>query len=215
MGSGMPKQIKEGMIEGRLNRGAIFELLNNDRRRYAIFYLLTRNGDEPLTIGEMAERIAAWEHGITISEVSSRERKLVYNSLQQSHLPKLADFGVIKYAADRGTVEITEHGKLLEEFLYAGLADEQIWKYVYFGIGSLGLVSGLALFLNISPVTAINPLGWLLLFSGMLCVCSIIHAYREYLQLRHGNKPPSLREGRKFFPSEPGHSLGSEKQRGD
>jgi len=199
--------IESEITTERLSRSSVFTLLDNDRRRYALFHLLASDGDGPLTIGSMAERIAAWENEISVGEVTSRERKLVYNSLQQSHLPKLAEFGVVEYDADRGTVELTEQGRVLEEFLYAGLADEQVWKYVYFGIGTFGLVLGLVLSLEVQIVTFITPLEWLVLISVILCVCSILHAYREYLRIREIEEPPSLKTERTDDPREISHSV--------
>lgn len=215
MVGGSTNGVDRGIGGRRLDRGAIFELLTNDRRRYAAFYLLTRDEGRPFTIGEMAKQIAAWEYGITVSEVSPRERKLVYNSLQQSHLPKLAEFGVVKYDTGRGTVEITERGNLLKGFLYAGLTDGWVWKYVYLGIGTLGLVVGLGLTLEISPVTEITPLGWLLLFSMTLCVCSVLNVCHARLRPRLGKRPPSVSENRTVTEQRPDRSPGGEESSND
>lgn len=215
MVGGSTNGVESEIARRRLDRGTTFELLTNDRRRYATYYLLTREEGGPFTIGEMADQIAAWEYGTTVSEVSPRERKLVYNSLQQSHLPKLAEFGIVEYDADRGTVEITEQGHLLEGFLYAGESDGWVWRYVYLGIGTLGLVVGFGLALDISPVTGLSPVGWLLLFSATLCVCSVLHVYHARLRPRLGNKPPSVSENRTVTPQKPNRSPGREESSND
>lgn len=60
---------------------------------------------ETTTQGELAEHIAAVENDVDRSEVTSTQRKRVYISLYQSHLPKLEEAGAIDFDENRGTVE--------------------------------------------------------------------------------------------------------------
>jgi hypothetical protein len=79
-----------------------FKLLKNSRRRMIIDYLAEHR--ESTTRSELAEVIAAEEDGIDVSELSSSQRKRVYVSLYQTHLPTLERDDVIEYDGDRGTV---------------------------------------------------------------------------------------------------------------
>jgi len=53
----------------RLSKDVIFELLKNRRRREVLAYLL--DADETVTLGELAEQIAAWENDTDINALSS------------------------------------------------------------------------------------------------------------------------------------------------
>lgn len=81
----------------------IFGVLQNQRRRRILSYLETE--DTPTTIGTLAEHVAAAENDIQPSQLRSKQRKRVYISLYQSHLPKLASVDAVDYDKDRGTVE--------------------------------------------------------------------------------------------------------------
>lgn len=87
---------------GGLGRDDTFALLSNPRRRLALRVL--RAEGPTLTTGDLAEHVAAREHGIERAQLRSKQRKRVYISLYQNHLPQLADAGVIDYDPDRGTV---------------------------------------------------------------------------------------------------------------
>lgn len=81
----------------------VFDLLKNRRRRDILHHLVADN--EEIQLGPLAEQIAAREYKKEVSEVHSQERKRVYISLYQCHLPKLADIGAITYNKPRGIVE--------------------------------------------------------------------------------------------------------------
>jgi hypothetical protein len=89
--------------EDRVHMDQIFGILSNQRRRYVLTYLTMTEGT--VTLSDLAERIAAWECEKDIDGLNSQERKRVYVSLYQGHLPKMADAGAIAYDSDRGTVE--------------------------------------------------------------------------------------------------------------
>lgn len=86
----------------RLDR--IFAILQNHRRRLVLEYL---RDHDATTQGDLARHVAAVENDIPESAVTSTQRKRVYVSLYQAHLPKLDDFGAISFDQDRGTVERT------------------------------------------------------------------------------------------------------------
>lgn len=104
-----------------LSKDAIFEILRSSRRRSALRWLAEWDGRG--TTRKLAEHIAAEEKDITVRELASKQRKTVYISLYQGHLPKLADYGVVTYNRSRGTVELTEMADVL--FPYLELDQEQ------------------------------------------------------------------------------------------
>jgi len=92
--------------DDELSADTTFDLLKNRRRRDALA-LLRERGSE-MTQGELAEHVAARENDVEHARVTSGERKRVYISLYQNHLPRLASADVIDYDPNRGTVALTE-----------------------------------------------------------------------------------------------------------
>ena len=97
----------------------LFHLLQNERRRNVLRYL--RGRDESVRMRDVAEQVAAWEHGTTVEQLSSDQRQRVYISLYQSHLDTLDDAGVIDYNQSRGIITPTP---LIDDVVrYLDLAD--------------------------------------------------------------------------------------------
>lgn len=92
----------------------IFAILRNHRRRLVLAYLREHDAT---TQGDLARHVAAVENEIPESAVTSTQRKRVYVSLYQAHLPKLDDFGAISFDRDRGTVERTDRTDELLRYL--------------------------------------------------------------------------------------------------
>ena len=120
----------------------IYSILRNRRRRLVLSKL--GNAEGSLEIGDLAEQIAAIENDKSVSAVRSKERKRVYISLYQSHLPKLDEVGVVSYDADRGVVERGPHFRTVRETLDGPESDRHPWPMYYLGaIVALGLLFGL------------------------------------------------------------------------
>jgi len=93
-----------------------FELLGNRRRWYVLQYLWGHS--RLVETGDLAIQIAAWENDVSVEEVTPQQRKRVYNSLQQHHLPRLAEHDVIEYESTRRTVELVEDPPPLGPYLH-------------------------------------------------------------------------------------------------
>lgn len=96
----------------------VFQALANRRRRLVVRVL--DEATEPLSIGTLATRIAAYEQGVEPVEVTHRQRKSVYTSLHQNHLPKLTDAGFVTADREWVDVRLTERAAVLESHLYPG-----------------------------------------------------------------------------------------------
>jgi hypothetical protein len=79
----------------------VYRLIGNSRRRAVINILLSEN--EPMLLSELARQTAELTSEREDVEPSDIY-KSVYVSLQQNHLPKLHEQGVIEYDADAGSV---------------------------------------------------------------------------------------------------------------
>lgn len=104
----------EEQSDRTLDRDLVFTLLKNERRRAVLSFLADR---PETTLSDLADRIAAAENDTTPDQLSSSERKRVYISLYQNHLPKLADAEVIEYDQSRGDVRRLESAERLQGYL--------------------------------------------------------------------------------------------------
>lgn len=95
----------------------VFELLLDQRRRYALHYLSQRVG--AVTIVELAEQIALWEGNPTSDRV---ER--ICTGLLHRHLPKLVDTHVVRYDPNAETVELRPMAANLESYLELAMLDD-------------------------------------------------------------------------------------------
>lgn len=100
---------------GAIGLDEIFGLLKNRRRRGVFRYLARESG--PVSIGELAEWIAARECGKDVAHVDSAERKRVYVALHQCHLSKMAGASAVTYDRREGTVERGPNFALFRHYL--------------------------------------------------------------------------------------------------
>lgn len=149
-----------------LSPDVIFNVLMNRRRRYVLQYL---KAESPMELGRLAERIAAREHDVSVDEVTSKQRKSVYTSLYQSHLPKLAEAGIVDYDQDRGVVSLNHRADELEAFLDPDRRSEDRWSRLYLALSFLSaalLAVHELLFPSTMPTLAVIAL-IILLFTGL------------------------------------------------
>lgn len=77
---------------------ALGDIINNDRRRFVVDALAEEfSGDERITTADLADHVTARETGDDIDAIDTTERKRVYVSLYQTHLPKLDKLGVLEW----------------------------------------------------------------------------------------------------------------------
>lgn len=79
----------------------VFNLLATDRVREV---LLTLRDTDELPLRELATRVAAAEGQTEPEAVSETDRKRVYVTLYQTHLPSLEEYHVVDYDPETGTV---------------------------------------------------------------------------------------------------------------
>lgn len=98
-----------------LEKDIVFGTLKNSRRREALRFIRDAGGDS--TMRDLSEHIAAIENEIPVGQISSKQRKRVYVSLYQVHLPSMDRDGVVVFNKGRGTVELTEPAAELYPYL--------------------------------------------------------------------------------------------------
>jgi predicted transcriptional regulator len=162
----------------------VLEMLSNQRRRFVVHALKQEN--EPISVSELAERVASWEYDKPIEHLNHRERKRVRNALRQFHLSKMADYGFIEYDAARGTVSLTERARE-ENFYVDSLTGGDIpWGLYYLGFSVLATVG------MVGSVVGVPPFSWVTggtmgaCIVAALLVSSIGHFYDNYYRMRLG-----------------------------
>jgi len=152
-----------------------FELLSNPRRRYVLYCL--RDTEDGASLGELAERIAAWENDVPLDEVSYRERKRVYTSLQQVHLPRLDDGEVVDFDDQSGVVTAEAAFEELTEYLERGQARDFPWGVVYFGVGLLTAAALAASTAGVPLLARISAMAWSVVAVTAFLALSLAHIY--------------------------------------
>lgn len=176
-----------------LSQDIAFELLSCPRRRYVMHYLKQRP-TEPVAIRDLVRQVAAWENDVTAATVTRDQRMRVYTALRQSHLPKLADGGVIRFDRNRGVVELTDAASELEVYLDVVPHDDISWSKYYAGLGVLCTGFLLGMWANIVPFGAIDPLAGAGIITALFTVSATVHArYDARMRLGTDGPPPRQR----------------------
>jgi hypothetical protein len=120
-----------GTTESDLSQDVVFDILSSPRRRYVLYYLRTRDG--PVQLTDLAEEVAAWENNTDPPSITEQERKRVYVSLYQTHIPRLAEAGLIEYDKDSGQIALAEEAGAIDRYLESA---EQTypWQRIYLGL---------------------------------------------------------------------------------
>lgn len=120
----------------------LFALLSNARRRRVLRYLADNGGE--VRLRELATEIAAMENGVETVEVTYAQRKRLYTSLYQSHLPRMERSGVIEYNRNSGVVTLTDAADSFDAYFEIVDEGEFTWSEFYVGLGVLFAVVTLA-----------------------------------------------------------------------
>jgi len=183
---------EEGGTESPLSRDDTFDILSNHRRRFALHHL-QQNGDRA-DLGDLSEHVAAWENDIGVAEVSSSERKRVYTSLQQFHLPKMDEKGVVEFDDRDGVVELTSVAGDVDIYLEVVDGGDVPWSQYYLGlaVANLGILAGALA--GIAPLTLVPSAGLALFVVTTFFVSALVHIYFNRTEMRLGDSdtPPEV-----------------------
>lgn len=169
-------------------RDDLFQLLSNQRRRFALH--ACRTLETPISLSDLADQVAAWEYGKDISEISAEERRRVYTSLQQTHLPTMADEGVVTVEDKR--VDLADGADAFEVYLEVVPEESIPWGVYYLGLSAVS-----AFLLTLAAIGVypdwIPDLAWAGLFVAMFAASAVVHIWRErQSRLGLGDPPPGV-----------------------
>lgn len=158
------------------SRDEIFTVLSNRRRRWVLYYLKQHDGHQ-VTFRTLVDSLSAWEYDQPAEELSWKERKRIYTSLRQVHLPKLADAGIIEYNRSRGIVEPTEDVREVQMYLEFVPADDIPWSQYYLGLTGVALTLLVLTWISVFPFQELSGLHLSGIFVVMLGVSAFVHHY--------------------------------------
>jgi len=132
-----------GTRDSGIDPDQIHDVLRNDRRRWTLQYLKQRL--EPVNVRELSERVAEMEIGD-------------YNALNQTHLPKLDDVGLVEYDRDRKLVALREDAREVDVYMNVVTPLGISWGTYYRTVGVLGLISVVAADTDIAFLAGMDSL---------------------------------------------------------
>jgi len=177
-----------------LPKGDIFEVLRNQRRRYVLQFL--KQYGRAVELGDLAQQVAAWEYGTTLDGVTPEQRKRVYTTLQQTHLPKMDRSGILVFDSDRGVIEPTGRTADINVYLEIVPGREFAWRELYLSLGAISCALVAALWIGIYPLTLLSELAWAAVIAATLTITAIAHIYHERnMRVGYGEQPPELSYG--------------------
>jgi hypothetical protein len=176
-----------------IDHDELFEVLSNQRRRFAIHYLKQRP-DERVEMGELSRQVAAWELEVDPEQLSYEDRKTVHTALYQHHAPKLDEAGMVEYDASRGEVGLTETGETMDLYLEAVTGQELPWAAYFTLLSVVGVLTAVAAWLGALPMV-LPTAGWGGVIAVGFLVSSLVFAYdtRDAMQLGTSGPPPEVR----------------------
>lgn len=137
-----------------LSLDELFDLLRNRRRRDILAYLDASDGT--VTLDELAESIAADENDVEPEQLSSQQRKRVYISLYQNHLPKMDELGIVEYEQNRGIVTLLDLSEAKPYLSVDSESEPTTWPYLAVALCGLVVVGALGL----GPLSVVPSAVW-------------------------------------------------------
>lgn len=172
-----------------LSQDEVFDLLSSPRRRYVLYYL--RDTGEPIDLTSLAEEVAAWENETTVEDITQQERKRVYVSLYQTHVPRLAEAGLVEHDADTGKVALSEDANQIDQYLQS--TDPTFsWQWVYLLLAGAGVaLFGIATISGASSEMLSDSI-LIVAILAVFLVTAVIHTVSRLL--RNRSIPNELRD---------------------
>lgn len=164
----MSERTQESSRDG-LSDDVIFDIMSNRRRRFVLRYL--HDEQDPAQLTDIATELAAAESNTTPDQVDKQARKRAYVSLYQTHIPRLAEEGIVEYDDETGEVSLHDQAGEVLHHVQRRPRDNP-WPRVYFALAVIGLSIYLPPLAGIAPEELL--VAGLLVPLGVLVV-SLLH----------------------------------------
>lgn len=158
----------------KLSQDELFELLSSARRRFILFYL--QQNPMPIELQTLAEELAAWENETAVDDLTPQQRKRVYVSLYQTHIPKLEELGIISYDSDSGYITLENSPEQIMSIL--GERERELpWQLFYLLLSGIAIALYLAIAIELPIVNAVTPLQLSVGVIVSFVLLSLVHFY--------------------------------------
>ncbi|PCR89162.1 DUF7344 domain-containing protein [Natrinema ejinorense] len=175
------------MSDTEFTQAELFDVFSNARRRRTVQYLKRQGGS--CDLAPLVEQVAAWENEIDPDDVTRTQRRRVYISLYQTHLPMLEDHGIVDWDPDGHEIDLLPSEDRFEPYLDRHLDEQRRWHRLYAAVTALGVVAfGLSVF-------AVGPLTAAIVVLG-LCSVILLLSIAQYVSRRPGSGLPLGRPSR-------------------
>lgn len=165
-----------------LSQDLVFDLLSSPRRRFVLYYLRTESDSIALTA--LADEVAAWEYETPVEELTDQERKRAYVSLYQTHIPKLADAGIVEYDAESGDVALASEADVINAYLPSTDQPAIQWEFVYPALTVVCVVLFVVALAEIGPLVSFSVTIATALILLIFGITSLIH----FVLVRQGQR---------------------------
>lgn len=165
------------MSEDELTQAELFDVFSNARRRMAVKFLNERDGS--CALAPLVEQVAAWENDLSPDEVNRAQRRRVYISLYQTHLPMLEAHGIVDWDPEAHAIELLHSGTTFEPYLHRHPEDAREWPLTYGLLALAGTVALALAWLSVGPLsTAVTPFLAIVLSAAFFVVATVQHVSR-------------------------------------
>mgnify|MGYP000224070306 CR=1 FL=1 len=166
------------MSETELTQAKLFDVFSNARRRRTVQYLKRQGGS--CDLAPLVEQVAAWENETDPDDVTRTQRRRVYISLYQTHLPMLEDHGIVDWDPERHEIELLPNEERFEPYLDRHLDSQRPWDRLYAAVTALSVVTLALSWLAVGPLTT----GFAPVVALALCVVVLVLSVIQYVSRR-------------------------------
>ena len=167
--------------EYQLGEEEIHDILSNQRRKQTLELLKNRTG--PIELRELSDWVAEAESGE--SPPPTNVRQSVYNSLHQTHLPKLDRHDIVEYDKDRKLITLKSKARRVDLYMEVLTPYGITWSTYYRTLATLSLMAILADQMNALGLRGDYPI---LIASFFLFLVAVSTAYQlwsnNWIQIR-------------------------------
>lgn len=175
-------------VASRSRERFVTGIVLNQRRRYALYHLHESSG--PVALEDLARQVAAWERATTPDEVAGEYAESVLSSLRRTHLPYLAESGLVTYDDRRDLVTGQVEDPEVALFLANDPRTVVSWYKVYLALTVVSAVLIGLIWLGVSPFDRIDPIVAAALVVGLFTVASLAYWYDVYRWRRRTEDTP-------------------------
>jgi len=180
--------------EASLSEDEIFEVLSNRRRRYTL-HVLHQHRDHRADLSTVSREVAACETDKQVPEVDGQERKRVYTSLQQFHLPKMEERGIVEFDDNEGVIQLGEAAEDLDIYLEVTEGRDPPWSVYYLGLAGICAALVVLSWAGVAPLASIPNGAWIAFVLTTLTVFAVTHTVlTRNMRLGSEGVPPKKKQ---------------------